>query len=176
VKPRHRVLGIVAVVLVLAAIAGLVATAMGWAPIGPPALPQTAYAPREGAPTDYDGTLDHGNFTVHGTTYAAELAGPSQVSNGAGYKVAIHRVSGSGGRIALASLNLTDVTTNRSVVVGADEIQNGILSSLASLELGAGNHTLRAEAVVLTYREAWIGVWPSDPVVLRFEALVEARP
>ncbi|MEA3198955.1 MAG: hypothetical protein QOE90_383 [Thermoplasmata archaeon] len=170
---RQRALAVVAVALILVALLGMGALVAGWTPLGPPELPVTAYAPHASGPSDYDATLDHGEFNVSGTRYVAEMAGMARNAKGGVFALHVHRLDGSGGRVAL--LNLTLLDENETVLGGTTQtaVENGTLSAVASALLAPGNHALHANATLDTWRESWIGVWHARPLTLRFDMAVE---
>jgi len=183
VTPRRKALLAGAALLVLVALLGIGAVAMGWEPVGPADLPVASYAPTPGDNASTR-TLDHGAFTVQGTTYEAELLGVSE-PRGTGlqpYEVRIVRTGGEGGRVWPASLTLQSPEgAGGSAFYGIPgEVQQpGVEGGALVSRLGAtippaqGNATV--ELTLRTYREVAWGVWREDPLTLRFAFAYDAR-
>lgn len=171
--PRLRALLALALVVGLGGVALTVATARGWEAVAPPELPITTYAPRVGNATDYDATLDQGEFEVEGTRYAAELTGPARAATGGYYAVNVVRIGGAGGRVAITNLTVLDAT-GAALGYGVACADCGErLSAVADVPLAPGVHELRADAVVRGYREAAWGAWHTRDETLRFAFVVE---
>ena len=175
--PRQKALGVVAVVLIVLAVAGIVATAVGWEPVGPADLPVKAYAPTPGDGATFR-TLDHGSFEVHGATYEAELMGFSNTTDGSvhGYEVRIVRTGGDGGRVwPSEAVARTGNETLASFVFGVPgqvprepDVEDGVLVARLDMTPPAGEGNATVDVTLRTYREIGVGVWREEPLGLRF--------
>lgn len=171
--PKLFALLALAVLLALAGGGLALATAAGWEAQAPAALALQSYAPREGPRDAYDLTLDHGTFEVAGTTYAAEFAGPALVRGvGAYYQASLLRIAGEGGLAWPASLVLLEANETRGEADRASPTADGRVALVADTPLAPGEHDLRAELLVRTYRDAAWGAWRGADIVLTFEAAV----
>jgi hypothetical protein len=135
VTPRQRILGVVAVLLVVGAVSGITATALGWEPVGPAALP---VRPELASPPG-PGAVDRGEFVVQGATFAALLFG----SPGHWQATLVH-TGGAGGRIAAEG---GSIDSNGALVVDLGGATNLTLRTYRESWIGVW----RAEPITLRF-------------------------
>ncbi|GEM_PF-6413795 len=125
VTPRQRALGIVAVLLVVGAVSGIAATALGWEPVGPAALPVRPELASPPGPSP----VDRGSFDVQGSAFTAMLYG----SPGHWQATIVH-TAGAGGRIAAEGGR---VDGNGALVVDLGSATNLTLRTYREAWIGA---------------------------------------